>query len=260
MLYLQTSPEFCMKRIVAAGADRIFQIAHAFRRDEVGDQHNIEFQMLEWYEVGIPYADARKFLGDLLITHFDGRSVRERTYRQAFLDILGLDPFRAEIEDLRSCAESRAASDIANALDFDRDEWLNLLFSHVVQPALGSQEWIDIVFDWPSSQSALAQVRENDLGAEVAERFEAFVNGIELANGYHELLSAVELVARNQKNNEERLRLGREVYPVESRLTAAMRAGLPTCCGVALGVDRLLMARTGATEIGQVMAFPFDIA
>ncbi len=268
-LFLQTSPEFAMKRILAAGAEKIFQIAHAFRRNEIGDQHNIEFQMLEWYEVGVDYVVARKFLGEFLQVFFHARTVRERSYGEIFEQRLNVNPFAASFEELQNVALRLSKTkgseleglNLGNEGTSDRDEILNWLMAFEIQPALGREGFIDLVFDWPCSQSALAKTRtDSALRIELAERYEAFVDGEELANGYHELLDSSELHVRNKRNNALRVTDGNKSLPTESRLLAAMESGLPQCCGVALGIDRLLMKITGVDSIRDVMAFPFPQA
>ncbi|MEZ6094876.1 MAG: EF-P lysine aminoacylase EpmA [Pirellulaceae bacterium] len=258
-LFLQTSPEFGMKRLLAAGASKIYQLAHAFRRNELGQFHNIEFQMLEWYETDIDYVAGRKFLGELFGELFGDRSVVERSYRDVFRESIGLDPLSSSIEQLQLAAKNKKSDDWVRQSN-DRDEVLNWLLSQVIQPDLGKGKQIEIVFDWPASQSALAKTRIDTDGIVVSERFEAFVDGEELANGYHELLDAEELAGRNRENNALRIADGKVGLPETSRLLDAMRFGLPSCCGVAVGVDRLVMKLTGMSSLSDVMPFPFERA
>jgi len=240
-LWLQTSPEFAMKRLLVAGKEKlgsIYQITRAFRGGEVGPLHNPEFTMVEWYRIGDDYAAGMQLLADLT-KEMLALGVPERlTYREAFLRYAGIDPF-----------ENVAAA--------DHDLHLDLLLTQKVEPHLG-QDRPTILYDYPASQSALARIREDS--PPVAERFELYVRGIELANGYHELLDPAVLRERNQANIELRQTDGKPQLPEESRLLAAMDHGLPPCSGCALGFDRLVMAATGAKTIQEVMAFPIERA
>jgi lysyl-tRNA synthetase class 2 len=256
-LWLQTSPEFAMKRLLAAGAERIYQITHAFRGGEQGDRHNPEFTMVEWYRVGDGLREGMELLGDLTREMLSVPAVDLCTYRDAFVRHAGVDPHRASIGDLRHAALARGIDVPRSMADSSRDGWLNLLLAEFVEPQLGTQRPL-ILFDYPASQAALARVREDD--PPVAERFELYYRGVELANGYHELLDSQMLEKRNREANDQRVACGKYRLPEESRLLDAMRHGLPRCAGVALGFDRLLMAVVGAQHIHEVMPFPIDRA
>lgn len=255
--WLQTSPEFAMKRLVASGAEAIYQITRAFRAKESGQHHNPEFTMLEWYRIGDSPATAIALLGDLAKAILDRDRVDTTTYRQAFLDHADVDPLVSDVDRLQEAARRKGVAIEGLRAESDLDFWRNLLLTHVVEPNLG-RVCPTIIYDWPASQAALAQVR--DESPPVAERFELFVDGIELANGYHELLDADELCRRNRRTNELRVRDGNRTLPESSRLVEAMEAGLPDCCGVALGVDRLVMLALGKPTISDVMAFPIERA
>jgi len=249
-LYLQTSPEFGMKRLLAAGeAQAIYQITRAFRGGEQGSQHNPEFTILEWYRVGDDYRAGMTLLAELASTMFETPTVNAITYRDAFVQFAGLDPHTSSLDELR-CAVSDPS--------LPRDECLNLLLDRHVMRNLGLVE-PTILYDYPASQAALARTR-NDAGVELAERFELFFRGVELANGYHELLDADVLQTRNTQNNAARAAAGKYTLPENSRLLAAMRHGLPACSGCALGVDRLMMLLAGASNLAQVLAFPIESA
>ena len=253
--WLQTSPEFCMKRLLAAGAEAIYQITRAFRAGERGKYHNSEFTMLEWYRVNDDYQDGMQLQGEVAQTIFE-RDVRRLSYRDAFFQAVGIDPLTGSLAQLRDAA-SELSLDVVSAASYDRDDWLNRLWVECVEPALPKNVAV-IVYDWPASQAALARIRPEQ--PPVAERFELYVDGVELANGYHELTDPEELVRRNQDTNRRRLAAGKNPLPEEGRLIEAMRHGLPDCCGVALGLDRALMVLTGATHIDQVMPFPIERA
>ena len=255
--WLQTSPEFAMKRLIAAGAKRIYQITHAFRGSESGQHHNPEFTMLEWYRVGDSQGTAIELLGELASQMLNRNHFKAVSYRQAFIDLAGVDPLLADVDRMQDAARRNGVDIEGLRSESDPDFWRHLLLTHVVEPNLGHGP-PQIVYDWPASQSALAIVR--DESPPVAERFELFVDGIELANGYHELLDPDELCRRNRRTNELRILDGRSTLPESSRLLDAMEAGLPDCCGVALGVDRLVMLALDKTSIHDIMAFPIDRA
>ena len=282
--YLQTSPEFGMKRLLAAGAEAIFQITHAFRRGERGPLHNPEFTIVEWYRVGTDHLDQmdfterlvkgvvqagyklRKeersaptsgdFARDLISRPFDRLS-----YDEAFTRHAGFSVLTCETSELRDIARQRKLV-VPESLDADdRDGWLNLLLAELVEPQLGRERPV-FVYDYPASQAALAQTRAIGGGSsvEVAERIELYWQGVELCNGYHELTDAEELARRNLRQNELRKADGRAELPADSFLLEAMRAGLPVSAGVALGFDRLVMLALGKRSLAEVMAFPVDRA
>ena len=261
-LWLQTSPEFAMKRLLAGGAMAIYQVCKAFRGGgESGLRHNPEFTMVEWYRVGDDYAAGRQLLSDLAEAILERGPAEQLTFREAFLRFAGVDPHTASISELIQAAVSRGVIGPADAAryaaDGDRDAAIDLVLTQLVEDKLGRGR-PTIIYDYPATQSALARVRQDDVP--VAERFELYVEGVELANGYHELLDAAVLRERNRLNNALRSADGKPELPIESRLLAAMDAGLPPCSGVALGFDRLVMLAVGASSIGEVLAFPLDRA
>lgn len=257
-LYLQTSPEFGMKRLLAAGDARaIYQITRAFRGAEQGSQHNPEFTMLEWYRVGDDYNAGMDLLAALAQEMFATKKVERLTYREAFQRYAVVDPVIDDDVELHAAWAKRHADGFGRGRP-TRDMLLDALLTSQVQPRIG-EEHPTVMCDYPADQAALAQIRrQGDI--EVAERFELYYQGIELANGYHELLDADVLVNRNRKANRQRMYDGKYVLPEESRLLKAMRHGLPSCSGCALGVDRLVMLLAGASSIQEVMAFPIDRA
>ncbi|MEM6794606.1 MAG: EF-P lysine aminoacylase EpmA [Acidobacteriota bacterium] len=261
--YLQTSPEFAMKRLLAAGSGPIFQIAKAVRDGELGARHNPEFTMLEWYRPGWDHHRLMDEV-DALVREVLGSEPAERlTYGEAFLRHVGIDPHGATAGEL---AEAAALSGLGEIAGLDAgspvDDWLHALMSLRVEPRLGrgGGEAAGAVFlyDYPASQAALARVRPGS--PPVAERFELYVRGVELANGFHELTDAAEQRRRFEGDLAERRRRGLETPPVDERLLAALEAGLPPCAGVALGVDRLVMLAVGASSLDQVLAFPANRA
>ncbi len=257
-MWLQTSPEFAMKRLLAAGATAIYQVAHAFRGGESGRWHNPEFSLVEWYRVGDTMGQGIDFLSELSEQLLARGKAELTSYAAAFQQHLGIDPHRATAEELASvAAEHNVPRPHSLRLD-DRDEWLNLLLAECVEPHLG-RERPTIVYHYPASQAALARVTTADSSA-VAERFELYVDGLELANGYHELLDADELQRRSTQANRDRVADGRYPLPEDSRLLAAMRHGLPPCTGVALGLDRIVMLSLGVRSLAEVIPFPIDRA
>jgi lysyl-tRNA synthetase class 2 len=256
-LWLQTSPEFGMKRLLAAGATAIYQITKVFRGAERGSRHNPEFSMLEWYRVGDDMHQGMRLLAEFTQHVLGSRAVETISYCDLFLQYLGIDPHQISIADLLNRTQQLVELEPSQLQLEDRDFYLNLLLTQAIEPNLGVDRPV-IVYDWPASQSALAIVRLGEIP--VAERFELFVNGLEIANGYHELREADELRERNRHQNQLRRQSGLQALPENSRLLQAMEAGIPACAGVALGLDRLAMLVTAASSIDEVIAFPFERA
>ena len=255
--YLQTSPESAMKRLLAAGSGDIFQICKAFRRGESGRHHNPEFTLLEWYRVDWNHAALMHEVAELLATilNLDGWQIWP--YRALFVELLGVDPLdeRTSLTTLRDLIESRIGS-VPDGLD--RDALLDLLMSHCIEP--GISDWgVVFITDFPPSQAAMARsIYVGD--ADVAARFECYVHGKELANGYWEQTDAKGLSAQLHAENKRRLQRGLPQRPIDEHLLAAHRHGLPECAGVALGVDRLLAVSLGADNLGEIISFGWDSA
>ena len=254
-LFLQTSPEFSMKRLLIEGMTRIFEITPAFRNAESGQRHNPEFTMLEWYRVGDSYEQGIELLLQLALKLFPGLPTANVTYAEIFLNKFGVDPHLAESGQLVDLATSHRVMLPDGTVD--RDTILQILMSELIEPGLG-QDSLCIVRDWPASQSALSKLRMTDQGYSVAERFELYVSGVELANGYHELTDADEQRQRMRANNQSRKIIGLRELPEESKLLERMTSdGLPDCCGVAAGIDRMLMVKLGLQYLSDVMAYDF---
>jgi len=258
--YLRTSPEFHMKRLLAAGCGAIYQIGKVFRQSESGELHNPEFTLLEWYRPGFDSPALMTEVEQMVHTLFRGRLVLQRTeilsYRQAFDRSLKFDPFNATIEALASCAQHHRIQVIGLDAN-DRDAWLDLLMSHCVQPALG-RDRMCFVMDYPASQAALAKVKPTS--PPVADRFELFINGIEIANGFNELLAAQEQNIRFEREQLQRHRQQKQTIPMDAHLIDALKYGLPPCSGVALGIDRLIMLMCSEIKLDQTFAFPLNRA
>ena len=258
--YLHTSPEFAMKRLLAAGSGPIWQLCRVFRDGERGRLHHPEFSLLEWYRPGWETDRLMDEVADLARAALERPELPARrvAYRDLFRDELGLDPWTASLDDLRTAAVRAAIPDAAT-LDLDRDGWLDLLLTQCLEPGLG-RDALTFLHDYPPSQAALARLRRDADGQTVAERFELYLDGIELANGFGELTDAAEQAARFDRDLERRRALGLSRPPRDDRLLAALAAGLPDSAGVALGIDRLLMLATGASRIDAVLAFPIERA
>lgn len=257
--YLQTSPEFAMKRLLASGSGPIYQLGKVFRADESGRYHNPEFTLLEWYRPGLDetqlMAEVDALLDvcvpDIRARHGESRTV---SYRELFEQHLAIDPHTASEQALMRLA--REHLDVGE-MSADRDQWLQLLFTHLLEPQLKGINWVT---GFPASQAALAQVHKDERGVPVARRFELYVNGLELANGYYELLDAGEQRWRFEADNQQRAEQGLAQMPVDERLLAALSHGMPEGTGVALGFDRLVMLAAGADRIADVLAFTSDNA
>lgn len=255
--YLRTSPEFPLKRLLATGLGDVFELGRVFRAGEAGRNHNPEFTMLEWYRTGFDYHRLMDEVAALVLHcgqgKFDQWPQQKLSYRTLFQQYLSLDPFTADIDELASIAKDHGVSDI----ELDRNQWLDLLISHFIQPEL-PDNGLTFVYDFPADQAALAIIRQDT--TPVAERFELYLGHTELANGYQELTGVVEQKRRFEHENTQRKNRGEPIYALDEHLLAAMKHGLPECAGVALGVDRLLMAICGADSLEQVIAFPFSRA
>ncbi|MBN2476305.1 MAG: EF-P lysine aminoacylase GenX [Pirellulales bacterium] len=253
-LWLQTSPEFAMKRLLAAGGEAIYQIARVFRREEEGSLHNPEFTMVEWYRTEEGLDAGMQRTAELCEVLLERGPAERISYAEAFERHVGVDPHTAEVAQLNEVLQRCGVAPPETLSPDDRDARLDLLLVERVQPHLGVGRPV-LLYDYPASQAALARVRPQE--PPVAERFELYVSGIELANGYHELLDPEELRRRNAAANALRRRDGKQPLPEQSRLLAAMQAGLPPAVGVSLGFDRVVMLAAAAKGLAEVMAFPF---
>nr|WP_223296785.1 EF-P lysine aminoacylase EpmA [Thiorhodovibrio frisius] len=254
--WLHTSPEFPMKRLLAAGLGPIYQLCRVFRAGERGRRHHPEFTLLEWYRPGWTLMQLMGEVADLVrqLLSDPEQGVEFVGYRELFLRELAVDPWHCTPETLRAVARSKGLGD---RLELDTDGWLDLLLTHCLEPKLG-QAGLTFVHDYPPSQAALARLSEND--PPHAERFELYLKGMELANGFQELTDADEQGQRFEADQQARQALGLAPVARDAHLLAALAAGLPESAGVALGLDRLLMLACGADHIDQVLAFPSDRA
>lgn len=270
-LFLVTSPEHSMKRLLAAGSGPIYQITRSFRAGEFGRLHNPEFTILEWYRPSWDRSALMDEVEDLVRSVLTAEGIaahpeisREASqpfervaYRDAFLRAAGIDPFRAPEGEIRAAASARAGRPERDLAGAGREALLDLLFPIAVEPGLGRGRPAFVV-DYPASQSVLARIRPGD--PPVAERFELYVRGVELANGYEELGDPEEQERRFREANARREALGKPRLPLDGRFLEALRSGIPPSSGVALGVDRLLLVAAGASRLEEVLAFPLDRA
>jgi elongation factor P--(R)-beta-lysine ligase len=250
--YLHTSPEYGMKRLIAAGIGDIYQISHAFRDGEIGPLHNPEFTIVEWYRLGIHFEEMiaetldfiRLFLGDL--------PTQLMSYRQVLKHYLGIDDLTVPLSQLLDDAKAHGLDLPSNASDWDRDTLLQLLVSFLIEPQLGNAE-LFVLSEFPASQAALSKTIVLPDSARIACRFEVYYQGIELANGYHELTDAIEQRKRLEASNQARLNAGKDALQIDERFLGALELGLPDCCGVAVGFDRLMMLKNKESELKNVL-------
>lgn len=252
-MYLHSSPEFGMKRLLAEGIGDIYQLSHVFRNEECGPKHNPEFLMAEWYRQGVSLSQMIEETADFIRLFLGPLPLRCISYRSLFFQELGIDPFSASCQELLSCLLDRHIPVYPEILSEGKDALCNLLLATCLEPQLGKEE-LTVLTHYPASQSALAKkIWVDDI--EVAERFEIYFSGTELANGYHELTDPIEQRHRFIVANEERQRLGKPPLPLDEYFLAALAKGLPDCCGVAVGVDRLLMLRQKMPSLEAVLPF-----
>jgi len=249
-LFLQTSPELAMKRLLAANSGAIFQICKVFRDGEAGRWHNPEFTLLEWYRPGFNQHDLIQEVDELLQTLLHTSPAERISYCAVFEQYTGLHPLQSSLIALQNYVSQFGLREV-NRLE--RDTCLQLILSHQIEPQLG-KKGPTVITDFPASQAALARKRQDN--PQLAERFEVYLQGIELANGFYELTDPIEQRHRFEQDLAKRKTLNLPTYPLDERFLAALTAGLPDCAGVALGLDRLLMLIIGASHINEVLAFP----
>jgi len=258
--FLNTSPEFAMKRLLAAGSGSIYQITPAFRQDEQGKKHNPEFTLLEWYRIDFDHHALMGEVNALVRFVADGVLSLERSqfysYQDAMKKFADIDPFDSTNDELKA-ATVKAGIDVVGMDEASQDSWLDLLMSQVVEKNLPLNCPV-FIYDYPASQAALAKIRKGS--PDVAERFELYINGMELANGFHELRDAKEQAERFHNEQQQRQKTGQQGIPADHHLIDALKCGLPDCAGVAIGLDRLLMVLAKATHIDEVLTFPFERA
>ncbi len=255
--YLQTSPEYFMKRLLCAGYPDIYEICKVFRDAERGRHHQPEFTMVEWYRLDFRLnemmQDTVDFIECLVDTRCFARSAVLLSYKQAFSEFAGIDLTKADIAALADLVE--ADDQLKGSLGDSRDDWLNLVLAEKISPQFPVDQ-LTVLHHYPASQAALARICPDD--ASVADRFEVFAGPLELANGYVELLDAKEQLDRFEKDQESRHEAGRVQRPIDDLFIAALESGLPACAGVAVGFDRVHMLNEGTDDIRPTLCFPFD--
>ena len=255
--YLHTSPEYPMKRLLAAGSGDIYQRCKVWREEENGSQHNSEFTMLEYYRVGFSEQRLMQEVAELLTLLLPNITIPPcyRSYRTCFLETLAIDPHTIPLEQLKRCAFKHQI-DLAGELD--KQGWLDLLFTQVIEPTFDPQQ-LTFVYHYPAAQAALAQVIKQD-DVEVAQRFEVYYGALELGNGYQELINARQNKQRLQQDAVQRLDNNLSTVPADHRFLAAMEHGMPRAAGVAIGLDRLLLCLSGRSELKRVISFAWELA
>lgn len=256
--FLQTSPEYAMKRLLADGCGSIYQLCKAFRCEEAGNFHNPEFTMLEWYRIGFDHMQLMAEVDQLMQLVIGCQPAKQISYQDLFMQHFGIDPHVADLDTLKRCAEGqRINMSPAAAHNLNVTDWLQILMSHVIEPKLtGPAPWF--IYEFPAPQAALSKVIQKQ--HLVAARFEVYMDGIELANGYYELQDANEQHRRFLADNARRVEQGLPEVAADQRLLAALAQGIPDCAGVALGIDRLLMLQQQTKSIKDVLAFAIEDA
>lgn len=255
-LYLHTSPEYSMKRLLCAGSGDIYALGKVFRAGEAGSRHNPEFTMLEWYRLGIDHQELMHEVCDLLTELLTDTHITLKdepvfiTYQHAVMQYAKLDPFSASDDEIKALCIDLAGSD----LRLNRDGWLDMIMSHKVEKCLPQNQLV-FIYNYPASQAALSKLNYDESGQLISERFEVYLNGLELANGYHELTDSDEQRARFEKELSTTENM--KDRPIDEKLLTAMsdEEGLPDCAGVAMGIDRILMLQLGLKKIAEVISF-----
>jgi lysyl-tRNA synthetase class 2 len=255
--YLHSSPEYAMKRLIASGLGNIFQISHVFRYAEVGPLHNPEFTMAEWYKKGISFHEMIEMTLDFIKLFTGPQAIVTLSYKELFQQYAGLSLSSSCEKTLRDFIYKKEENPPSGLELWDRDTLLQYIGSFYIEPRL-SGAMLHVITHFPASQAALSQVVKDQDGDLVAKRFEVYCQGIELANGYHELASAEDLEKRLQASNQQRVTLGKEPLPYDPHLIAALEKGLGDCCGVAAGFDRLMMLHQKSRHIKEVIPFSWE--
>ncbi len=257
--YLHTSPEYCMKRLLSEGIGDIYQLGHVFRKGEYSSKHNPEFTMAEWYREGLSFEGMIEETIEFIQLFLGKIPHKVMSYRDVFIKYLGIDYLKATDEMLLAYMNSRSLSPYPGAEEEGKDGLLNILLGSFIEPSLGTEGELLVLAYYPSSQAALARTCVRD-GENVAKRFEIYYQGVELCNGYHELLDAKELEKRFKERNAMRLKLGKNALPIDESFLQAIDKGLPDASGVAVGFDRLMMLRHKADCLAKVLPFDWENA
>ena len=255
--FLHTSPEYAMKRLLAQGLGDIYQMSHVFRAKEIGPLHNPEFTMVEWYRVGFTFHEMIKETLNFIDLFLPGLVVNNHSYHSLLKEYANIDYLNIEKKELAAKTRQLITHLPEDAAEWDQDTLLNCLMSFVVEPHLG-KNGLSVVEAFPASQAALSKTAISDNGEKIAMRFEVYFQGIELANGYHELSCAKEQRHRLVHANQERIKRGKNPLPIDENLVTALEKGLPDCCGVAVGFDRLMMLRQKTNKLAYILPFSWE--
>jgi len=254
--FLQTSPEYAMKRLIATGYGDMYQLCKAFRNHgEVGHEHNPEFTILEWYRLRFDHHQLMDEMDDFLQFILNCKKAKRFSYQELFLHFLKINPFELSADDLKKLAQENNIN--IEGKGYNWDTWTEILLSHLIEPKLNNEQPI-FIYDYPASQAALSKIREDN--PRVCERFEVYFKGVELANGFHELQNAAEQLNRFKKDQQKRKQANLKHMEIDRRFIAALEHGFPHCSGVAVGIDRLIMLALNAKSISDVIAFNFERA
>lgn len=253
--YLHSSPEYAMKRLLALGSGDIFQMSHVFRQGELGKNHNVEFMMVEWYRIGMSFTPFIEETAEFMRLFLGPLPLKTLSYKEAFLHFTGINYLTANTEDLLLVAKKNGI-ELSSTSSWNKEDLLHLLMGSLIEPHLGKEELLALI-DYPASQAALAQKEEKN-GEIVAKRFEIYYKGIELANGYLELSDPLEQRLRLLESSDLRKAQGKEDLPLDENFLKALQQGIPPCCGVAAGFDRLLMLRRKAASLEEVIPFSWN--
>jgi elongation factor P--(R)-beta-lysine ligase len=256
--YLHTSPEYGMKRLLALGMGDIYQLSHVFRQGEIGPLHNPEFTMVEWYRKELTFFPFIEETLDFIRLFLKDLPASWISYKEAFKKYCGIDYQTADMHALFTLAEENEIHLPPEAKNWDKDTLLQLLLSFLIEPHLGKEE-LSVLYHFPASQAALSQtlIKDNE---PIAERFEVYYKGIELANGYHELTDPIEQRRRLIESNQKRTAQGKEPLPLDENFIEALASGLPDCCGVAVGFDRLMLLKHEKESLQEVLPLPWPVA
>lgn len=255
--YLHTSPEYGMKRLLSSGIGDIYQISHVFRKGEIGPLHNPEFTMAEWYRIGFSFEEMIQETLQFIQLFLGSLPIQTMTWRETLQHFLGIDYLSSSPDQLLECAKANHLELPHDAGQWDKDTLLQLLTSFSLEPQLGTTG-LFVITSFPSTQAALSQTATLPSGESIARRFEIYYKGIELANGYQELTDAKEQRRRLENSNCARQNAGKESLKIDERFLKALESGLPECCGVAVGFDRLMMLRLKKQELKSVLPFIWE--
>lgn len=257
--FLNPSYEYGMKRLLAQGIGDIYQIGHVFRDAEIGPLHNPEFTITEWYRIGFTFDEIIRDTLDYIRLFLGELPVVQKTYRHTIQEFLAIDYLAMSAPQLLSFAKQKEIDLPADAVHWDKDTLLQLLITFLIEPSLGSDHYF-VLTHYPSTQAALSKTLVMPDGEKVGCRFEVYHKGIELANGYHELTDPIEQRRRFEEGNAARTEAGKHPLPIDERFLSALEKGMPDCCGVAVGFDRLMLLKRVQKSLKTILPFTWENA